>query len=75
MDHVVDALDVETFLVCGSAEEAKALAECLIEELRLAHGDIVFLEFLGWGARVRIRTYVHHPGDHYHWLEQTGGAA
>ncbi len=75
MDRVVDALDVETFLACSSEEEAKSLAECLIEEMRLAHGDIVFLEFLGWGARVRIRTYVHHPGDHYRWLEKARGAA
>lgn len=69
MDRVVDALDIETFLACSSEEEAKSLAEGLIEELKLAHGDIVFLEHLGWGARVRIRTYVHRPGDHYRWLK------
>lgn len=67
-DRVLDALDIETFLSCSSAEEAKTLAEGLMDELKLPHGDIVFLEFLGWGARVRIRTYIHHPGDHYRWL-------
>ena len=70
LDRIVDALDIETFIACSSEEEAKQLAEGIIEELQLARGDIVFLEFQGWGARVRIRTYVHHPGDHYRWLEK-----
>jgi hypothetical protein len=70
MDQIVDALDIETFFACSSEEEAKQLAEGLIAELRLPHGDIVFLEHLGWGARVRIRAYVHHPGDRYHWLQK-----
>jgi hypothetical protein len=72
LDRVLDALDIETFLVCKSAEEGKALAENLIAELNLPQGDIVFLEHHGPGARVRIRTYIHHPGDHYRWLDQGG---
>jgi len=78
MDKVVDAIDIETYLYCKSEEEAKELAEGLIAEMNLRHGDIVFLEHRGWGARVRIRTYIHHPGDHYRWLESqagTGGEA
>lgn len=74
MDRVADAIDVETFLVCKSEEEARRLALALAQEINLPHGDIVFLEFKGWGARVRLRGYVHHPGDHYRWLE-TGEAA
>jgi hypothetical protein len=70
LDRVVDALDIETYLACSSEEEARQLAEGLIAELKLPHGDVVFLEYLGWGARVRIRTYIHHPGDHYRWLEK-----
>ncbi len=70
LDRVVDALDIETYLACSSEEEARQLAEGIIAELKLPHGDIVFLEHLGWGARVRIRTYIHHPGDHYRWLEK-----
>jgi len=69
LDQVVDAIDIETFLYCKSEDEAKALAESLALELNLPHGDIVFLEFKAWGARVRIRSYIHHPGDHYRWLE------
>lgn len=68
LDRIIDALDIETYFYCKSEEEARDLAEALITELRLPHGDIVFLEHRGWGARVRIRTYIHHPGDHYRWL-------
>jgi len=73
LDQVVDALDIETYLYCKSEEEAKELAEALAAEMNLPHPDIVFLEHRGWGARVRIRTYVHHPGDHYRWLEEEAG--
>ena len=69
MDRVVDAIDIETFLFCSSEEEAKDLADALAVDLGLPHGDVVFLEFRGWGARVRIRSYIHRPGDHYRWLE------
>jgi hypothetical protein len=69
LDRVADALDIETFLVCKSEQEAKELAQQLIIELNLPHGDVVFLEQRGPGARVRIRAYLHRPGDHYRWLE------
>jgi hypothetical protein len=70
MARVVDAIDIETFLYCKDEEEAKELAEALTREMKLKLGDIVFLEHEGWGARVRLRTYVHHPGDEYQWLEK-----
>lgn len=70
LDQVLDAIDLETFLICKDEEEAKTLAAKLVEELNLKHGDIVFLEHKGIGARVRIRSYIHHPGDHYRWLEK-----
>lgn len=69
LDSIVDAIDIETFFACRSEEEAKELAEALAAELNLPHGDIVFLEHKGLGARVRIRSYIHRPGDHYRWLE------
>lgn len=74
MDRVVDAIDIETYLACQSEEEARQLAEALAQELNLPRPDIVFLEHKGWGARVRIRSYIHHPGDHYRWLEAGGEA-
>ncbi|HNT55106.1 MAG TPA: hypothetical protein PKG95_10370 [Anaerolineaceae bacterium] len=71
--HVVDALDIETFLYCKDEDEAKILAEALAAELGLPHGDVVFVEHRGAGARVRIRSYIHHPGDHYRWLGMEDG--
>lgn len=74
LDQVADAIDIETFLVCKSEDEARELAQALVQELNLPHGDIVFLEFKAWGARVRIRSYIHHPGDHYRWMDTEGAA-
>jgi sulfopyruvate decarboxylase TPP-binding subunit len=72
LDKVVDAIDIETFLYCQSEEEARNLSERLMQELNLPQSDIVFLDFSAWGARVRIRSYIHHPGDHYRWMEKGG---
>ncbi|HPH96341.1 MAG TPA: hypothetical protein PKW33_07115 [Anaerolineaceae bacterium] len=74
-DRIVDAIDLETYFYCESEEEARGLAEQLTAELGLPHGDIVFLEHRGWGARVRLRAYMHHPGDHYRWMERKEGQA
>lgn len=68
--QVVDAIDLETYLYCASPEEARKLALSLAQELKLPAADVVFLEHHGWGARVRIRSYIHHPGDHYLWLPE-----
>ena len=70
LDRVVDSLDIETFILCKDEAEARALAEELAREMNLSRPDIVFLEHRGPGARIRLRTYIHRPGDHYHWLEQ-----
>jgi hypothetical protein len=69
MARVVDAIDIETYLYCASEAEARELAETLAQEMNLTHPSIVFLEHHGWGARVRIRSTIHRPGDHYGWLE------
>ncbi len=73
LDRVVDAIDIETFLYCKDEAEGRELAVALAHELNLNHPDIVFLEHHGPGARVRLRAYAHHPGDHYRWLDQGGG--
>ncbi len=72
LDHVVDAIDIETFLLANSEEEARQLALALAQEMGLRQADVVFVEQRGPGARVRIRGYVHHPGDRYRWLETAG---
>jgi len=57
--NVMDAIDIETFLVCSSESEGKELA------IRM---DIVFIQYQGPGARVRVRGYVYKPGASYGWL-------
>jgi hypothetical protein len=68
--HIVDAVDVETVLLCGSEAEAKRLAMELLKELGFKQGDIIALEFTGMSARVRLRGNVSKPGDHYSWLDR-----
>ena len=69
-DRVIDAIDVETFLLCAGEDEAKELAAALAAAMNLPNADLVFVEHNGAGARVRIRSYAHRPGDHYRWLTQ-----
>jgi hypothetical protein len=68
LDAVMDGLDVETYLLCGSEREGKDLALRLGYELGLGQVDVMFCEFDGYGVRVRLRKYVHKPGDAYRWL-------
>jgi hypothetical protein len=71
LDAVLDGLDIETYLVCASEREGKDLALRLGPELHLGEMDIMYQEFDGYGMRVRLRTYLHRPGDRYRWLPKT----
>ena len=71
--HVLDALDIETFLVCTSEAEGKHLALTMVKDLGFQDVDVVFIKFQGSGVRVRVRAYINRPGDKYPWLN-TGGA-
>ncbi|MDL2300162.1 hypothetical protein LJC01_00765 [Clostridiaceae bacterium OttesenSCG-928-D20] len=66
--HIMDALDIETFLVCDSEEEGKELALLLMKDMGFEDVDIVFIKFQGAGVRVRIRAYIYRAGDRYPWL-------
>lgn len=66
--RVADAIDIETFLVCETEEEAKEACLALLEALGLREGSVVFCEFNGPGARVRLRSYLSRPGKEYPWL-------
>jgi len=68
LKHIMDALDMETFLVCESEEEGRNLGLKLMKDLGFKDVDIVFIEFNGVGARVRARAYIHRAGDVYPWL-------
>lgn len=67
--YVLDALDIETLLVCTSEEEGKRIALELAKKLGFKDVDIVFIRFQGSGVRVRIRAYINRPGDQYAWLD------
>ena len=69
LEQVMDALDLETFLVCKDEEEGKQLALQLMHELGFTDVDLVFIQFEGPGVRVRVRAYVHRSGDEYGWLK------
>jgi hypothetical protein len=72
LDAVMDGLDIETYLVCGSEQEGKNLALRLGHELNLGEVDIMFCDFDGYGVRIRLRKYLHKPGDSYRWLMAQG---
>ncbi|KKM12424.1 hypothetical protein SY88_03845 [Clostridiales bacterium PH28_bin88] len=69
LERVMDALDVETLLVCRDTEEGRRLMLDLMKEMGFQDVDIVFIQHEGPGVRVRARAYVHRSGDKYGWLE------
>ena len=69
LEHVVDAVDVETALICSDEEEAKKLATQIMYSFGLKNPHVIFLELNGRVARVRIRAYVHRAGDQTTWLK------
>ena len=79
LDKIMDAVDVETFLVCNSEQEGRNLMLNLLKEMGFTNVDVVFVQHVGLGARIRGRAYVHRPADHYRWLadsvQQEGGNA
>lgn len=64
----MDAIDIETYLVCTDAYEGKKLALQLGNEMNLGDVDIMFEEFDGYGIRVRLRKYIYKPGNNYLYL-------
>lgn len=69
LNKVIDAVDVETYLMCTDAHQGHSLALQLGKEMNLGDVDVMFEEFDGYGVRVRIRKYIHRPAQKYHWLE------
>ena len=66
----VDALDVESFVLCESEKDAKDLVGQLMQSLGLSRFVIVSLDFNGPGAHFRARAYMNKPGDSYSWLQK-----
>ena len=69
-DQIVDALDIESFLLCESEKEAKELIAKLMLSLGITRHVIVSLDFNGPGAHFRVRAYMNKPGDNYTWLKE-----
>lgn len=70
IDRIMDAIDIETYIVCSSQIEGKKFALQLGQEMNLGEIDIMFEEFDGYGMRVRLRKYIHKPGNKYSWLKE-----
>jgi hypothetical protein len=68
MDSIMDAIDVETYIVCSNPNDGKKIALQLGIEMNLGEIDIMYEEFDGYGMRVRLRKYVYKPGNSYPWL-------
>jgi len=66
-NKVVDAIDLETVVICSSEAEAKGIGLELLKELGFKDGDIISVEFTGMSARLRLRGNVFKPGDEYQW--------
>ncbi len=66
--RIIDSLDIETFIVCQSEEEGRRIGLAIMEQLGFKDADIVFIEFLGSGARIRMRANIYKPGDTYGWF-------
>ncbi len=66
--HVLDAVDIETFLICEDEDEGKGLIIKMLEDMGFNDINVVFIEHNGPGARIRARGYVHKSGDKYGWL-------
>lgn len=70
LEQVMDAIDIETYIVCKDEIEGKKLALQLGQEMNLGEIDIMYQEFDGYGVRVRLRKYIYKPGNMYKYLNQ-----
>ena len=66
-NKVVDAVDMETVVLCNNEAEAKGVGMELIKQMGFKDGDVISVEFSGMSARLRLRGNVFKPGDKYHW--------
>lgn len=70
LERVMDAIDIETYIVCNDENEGKKLALQLGQEMNLGEIDIMYQEFDGYGMRLRLRKYIYKPGSMYKYLHQ-----
>ncbi|MTI94812.1 MAG: hypothetical protein FH749_04900 [Firmicutes bacterium] len=70
LERIVDALDIETFVICRDEDEGMDIIRKMMGEMGLKDVDIVFCQHRGPGARIRARGYIFRSGDHYGWLKE-----
>ena len=68
LEKIMDAVDLETYLVCKDEEEAERLTLEIMKKLGFKDTTIVFIQHQGPGARIRARGYIYKPGDKYSWI-------
>jgi len=68
LERVLDALDIETFLISEDEREARNLILASLQALGFSDIDVVDIQQAGPGARVRARAYLHRPGAACPWL-------
>jgi predicted ATP-grasp superfamily ATP-dependent carboligase len=71
--YVADAIDLEFFLVVSDEEEARKVSIEIVRSLGLPDPDVVFVESMNSGSRVRVRSYINRVGSRYSWLSLGGG--
>lgn len=71
----MDAVDVETYFICDTEAQGRTMMLEMLKAMGFTDVDIVFIQHIGPGARVRGRAYVHRPADKYGWLNTDGGEA
>ncbi len=66
--RILDACDIETFILCDDLDEGKTLGLRFMAELGFEDADIVFCEMGGPGVRIRLRGYIYRPSADYQWF-------
>ena len=66
--EIIDAFDIETFLLSDSHDDAKVKIMRFLSELGFDDIDVISIDFRCFGARVRARVYINRPGCTYSWL-------
>ena len=70
--NIMDVVDVETYFICQTEQQGKNMMIALLKTMGFNDVDVVFIQHLGFGARVRGRAYIHRPADKYEWLDIGG---
>jgi hypothetical protein len=68
LHQIMDALDVETFIVCDNELQGRNIMLSMLKNWGFSDVDIVFAQHVGPGTRIRGRAYAYRPADKYAWL-------